>query len=173
MSEKPEEQNKLNIRQLKFIDGLLEGKTQKKAYIEAGYETKDDQTAEVNASRLIRNANVQEEITNRLDDLKARNRLRLHRISEAALARLVSILQTDEDIDLDKSNRKNTYLIGIKANIIKDILDRVGLKLAEEHNVNLKGKLETDLSEEKRNELISLAAEAINRSMSTSDKKKD
>jgi hypothetical protein len=66
---------------------------------------------------------------------------------------------------------KNTYLIGIKANIIKDILDRVGLKLAEEHNVNVKGTLESNLSEEQMNGLIELAHKAIKPDMQTQDKK--
>lgn len=151
MSEKPEEQNKLNIRQLKFIDGLLEGMTQKTAYIKAGYEVKDEQTAEVNASRLIRNAKVQEELDKRIEDLKSRNKLRLYRISEAALQRLVSILQSDEKIA--DSN--------VKADLIKYVLDGVGLKPVEEHNVNLKGKLETNLSKGERDEIIRIAARAI------------
>ncbi len=162
MPEKPEEQNKLNIRQLKFIDGLLEGKTQKKAYIDAGYETKDDNVAMVNASQLLRNPKVQEELDRRIEDLKSRNKLRLYRISEAALQRLVSILQSDEKIA--DSN--------VKADLIKYVLDGVGLKPAEEHNLNVKGKLETNLSEEEKNEVIRLAFESL-ANMSGKDKKKD
>jgi phage terminase small subunit len=161
MPEKPEEQNKLNIRQLKFIDGLLEGKTQKKAYIDAGYETKDDNVAMVNASQLLRNPKVQEELDRRIEDLKSRNKLRLYRISEAALQRLVSILQSDEKIA--DSN--------VKADLIKYVLDGVGLKPAEEHNLNVKGKLETNLSEEQMNGLIELAHKAIKPDMQTQDKK--
>lgn len=161
MPEKPEEQNKLNIRQLKFIDGLLEGKTQKKAYIDAGYETKDDNVAMVNASQLLRNPKVEEELDRRIEDLKSRNKLRLYRISEAALQRLVSILQSDEKIA--DSN--------VKADLIKYVLDGVGLKPAEEHNLNVKGKLETDLSEEQMNGLIELAHKAIKPDMQTQDKK--
>ena len=162
MSEKPEEQNKLNIRQLKFIDGLLEGKTQKKAYIDAGYETKDDNVAMVNASQLLRNPKVEEELDRRIEDLKSRNKLRLYRISEAALQRLVSILQSDEKI-------ADSY---VKADLIKYVLDGVGLKPVEEHNLNVKGKLETNLSEEEKNEVIRLAFESL-ANMSGKDKKKD
>ena len=160
--ENQEEQNKLNIRQLKFIDGLLEGKTQKKAYIDAGYETKDDNVAMVNASQLLRNPKVQEELDRRIEDLKSRNKLRLYRISEAALQRLVSILQSDEKIA--DSN--------VKADLIKYVLDGVGLKPVEEHNLNVKGKLETNLSEEEKNEVIRLAFESL-ANMSGKDKKKD
>ena len=160
--ENQEEQNKLNIRQLKFIDGLLEGKTQKKAYIDAGYETKDDNVAMVNASQLLRNPKVEEELDRRIEDLKSRNKLRLYRISEAALQRLVSILQSDEKIA--DSN--------VKADLIKYVLDGVGLKPVEEHNLNVKGKLETNLSEEEKNEVIRLAFESL-ANMSGKDKKKD
>lgn len=158
-----ENQKELNIRQLKFIDGLLEGKTQKKSYIDAGYEVKDEQTAEVNASRLIRNAKVQEELEKRIEDLKSRNKLRLYRISEAALQRLVSILQSDEKIA--DSN--------VKADLIKYVLDGVGLKPAEEHNLNVKGKLETNLSEEQMNGIIELAYRATKPDMHSEGEKQD
>jgi hypothetical protein len=157
-----ENQKELNIRQLKFIDGLLEGKTQKKAYIDAGYEVKDDNVAMSNASQLLRNTKVQEELDRRIEDLKSRNKLRLYRISEAALQRLVSILQSDEKI-------ADSY---VKADLIKYVLDGVGLKPAEEHNLNVKGKLETNLSEEEKNEVIRLAFESL-ANMSGKDKKKD
>jgi len=162
--ENQEELNKLNIRQLKFIDGLLEGKNQTRAYINAGYDVKDETVAKVNASRLLTNANIQEELQRRLDDLKTRNRLRLYRISELALSKLVSILESDENIEIIEGKKvftKDTYLIKIKADLIKDILDRVGLKLAEEYNVNLKSRPETDLPEEKQEEIIKLAYKAI------------
>ena len=159
----PEKQkSELNIRQLKFIDGLLEGMTQKKAYIDAGYETKDDNVAMVNASQLLRNPKVEEELDRRIEDLKSRNKLRLYRISEAALQRLVSILQSDEKI-------ADSY---VKADLIKYVLDGVGLKPVEEHNLNVKGKLETNLSEEEKNEVIRLAFESL-ANMSGKDKKKD
>jgi hypothetical protein len=156
-----ENQKELNIRQLKFIDGLLEGKTQKKAYIDAGYETTDDHSTEVAASRLLRNVNIQEEITKRLDDLKTRNRMRLYRISEVALVKIVNILQSDKKIA--DSN--------VKADLIKYVLDGVGLKPIEEHNLNVKGTLESNLSEEQMNGLIELAHKAIKPDMQTQDKK--
>jgi phage terminase small subunit len=146
MAEK--EKSDLNIKQLKFIDNIFEGMTQYEAYTKAGYEATNNHIARANASRLIANDNIQEEITRRLEELKAKNRLRLYRISESALNKLDIILQTNEDMN-PKKPVKNTYLIGIKANIIKDILDRVGLKLAEEHNVNVKGELNVTNAREK------------------------
>ncbi len=165
----------LSIQQLKFIDGLLEGKNQTKAYIDAGYEVKDANVAGAAASRLLNNVKIQEEINKRLNDIKSRNKLRLYRISEAALLKLANILNEDDNIEIIKDKKKyvkNNYLLRIKADIIKDLLDRADLKLAEEHNINLNAKLESNLSEEEKNEIIRLAFESL-ANMSGKDKKKD
>lgn len=161
--ENQKEMNKLNVRQLKFIDGLLEGKTQKKSYIDAGYETQDGHSTEVAASRLLRNVEVQEELDRRIEDLKSRNKIRLYRISEAALQRMVNIIQSDEKIA--DSN--------VKADLIKYVLDGVGLKPAEEHNLNVKGKLETNLTEEQMNGIIKLAYRATQPDMLSEGEKQD
>jgi hypothetical protein len=50
-------------------------------------------------------------------------------------------------------------------------LDGVGLKPIEEHNLNVKGTLESNLSEEQMNGLIELAHKAIKPDMQTQDKK--
>jgi len=110
----------LNIRQLKFIDNLFQGMTQIKAYTEAGYSP-----VEANASRLIRNDKVIAEIKRRLDDIDFKNRIRLGRISETALAKLLIIIQND---DVDNKT---------KLDAIKDALDRAGLKPIEEHKIKL------------------------------------
>jgi len=110
----------LNIRQLKFIDNLFQGMTQIKAYTEAGYSP-----VEANASRLIRNDKVIAEIKRRLDDIDFKNRIRLGRISETALAKLLVIIQND---DVDNKT---------KLDAIKDALDRAGLKPIEEHKIKL------------------------------------
>ena len=103
-----------NIRQRKFIDNLFLGMSQKAAYIEAGY--KDDES---NASRLTSNDKVKEEIERRLADIGYRNRIRLARISETGLAKLLVIIKDDE-VDFKT-----------KLDAIKDTLDRVGLKPVE------------------------------------------
>lgn len=112
--------NGLNIRQLKFIDNLFKGMTQIKAYEEAGYSS-----IEANASRLIRNDKVIAEIKRRLDDIDIKNRMRLGRISETALAKLLIIIQ-DDGVD----NK-------IKLDAIKDALDRAGLKAIEKHKIEI------------------------------------
>lgn len=104
----------LNIKQLKFINNLFSGMSQKKAYIEAGY--KDD---EGNASRLTSNDKIKKEIERRLDEILYHNRVRLARISETALAKLLVIISKgvpDDRVSLDA---------------VKDALDRAGLKPVE------------------------------------------
>lgn len=152
---------KLNIRQLKFVDGIMEGKTQTQAYLDAGYEVSRE-VARVNASNLLTNPNIKAELDSRMEEIRVRNRLRLFRISEVALAKVVSILQADEEV-ADAA---------VKAGIIKDVLDRVGLKLAEEYNLNLHGKVESDLTEEAVAQLVNLARESIT-GLSSGDKEKD
>ena len=114
-----------NIRQRKFIDNLFLGMSQKKAYIEAGY--KDDAK---NASRLTRNDQVAAEIARRLEEIDHRNRIRLARISETALAKLLVIINNGS---LDDR---------VKLDAIKDALDRAGLKPVERFAIGGDKKLE-------------------------------
>lgn len=110
--------SELNIKQLRFIDNLFSGMSQKKAYIEAGY--KDD---EANASRLTSNDKIKEEIELRLNEILYHNRVRLARISETALAKLLVIVSkgvSEDRVSLDA---------------VKDALDRAGLKPIEKSKI--------------------------------------
>jgi len=107
-----------NIRQRKFIDNLFLGMSQKAAYIEAGYKGKGH-SAESSASEILRNLEVSAEMKKRLTDINRRNSIRLARISEIALAGLLEIIQ-------DGGTKDRT-----KLNAIKDVLDRVGLRVEE------------------------------------------
>ena len=108
-----------NIRQRKFIDNLFLGMSQKAAYIEAGYKA-EGHSAESSASKMLRNVEVEAEMKKRLTDVDSRNRIRLARISETALANLLNIIQ-------DGGTKDRT-----KLKAIKDVLDRVGLRAKEE-----------------------------------------
>jgi len=83
-------QNGLNIKQLKFIDNLFSGMSQKKAYIEAGYKSKSPDS---DASHLARNPNILTEIEERKKEINRRNNIRLSRISETALAEILGIVK--------------------------------------------------------------------------------
>jgi len=119
----------LTIRQRKFIDNLFKGMSQKRAYIEAGYAEK---SAEVCASQLLRNPKIQEEIERRLREINRANKVRLARISEAALAKLLSIINEAEE---DK----------VRLEAIKDALDRAGLKPEEKVNIGGGIKVEFEI----------------------------
>ena len=159
MEEKKETQE-LNVKQLKFIDGILEGKTQQDAYIDAGYDVEDKGVASAAATRLLKNVKIKEELEERLKEINTRNRVRLFRISEVALAKALNMIQSTEEIS-DAS---------VKAGMIKDVLDRVGLKAIEEHNLNIKGKIETGLSKKEEDEIIKLAFRAVKGDMPPKDK---
>lgn len=105
------DEGSLNIKQLKFIDNLFSGMSQKNAYIEAGY--KDD---EGNASRLTSNDKIKGEIERRLNEILYHNRVRLARISETALAKLLVIIS--KGVPEDR----------VSLDAVKDALDRAGLK---------------------------------------------
>jgi hypothetical protein len=77
--------------------------------------TEKGDAVDINASLLIRNNKVVAEIEKRLADIGYRNRIRLARISETGLAKLLMIIKDDE-VDFKT-----------KLDAIKDTLDRVGL----------------------------------------------
>jgi len=60
--------SKLNARQEAFCRGLAEGKPASRSYVEAGYDARGN-VAEVNAARLLRNAQV----ANRLGEMQAKH----------------------------------------------------------------------------------------------------
>ncbi len=146
---------KLNPKQLKFIEGLLIGKSQYQAYKDAGFPAKNNATAMAGSSRLLRNVKIAEELNNRLEEIKNRNRIHLYRISQDCLEKASDIINENDEAE------KNTQLLKIKADLIKDILDRIGLRLAEEHNINLQGKIE--MPEEQVDKIIDLTKKAIER----------
>ncbi len=74
--------------------------------------------------KLSRNIKVAEEIARRLEDIDKRNRVRLRRMSETALAKELIMVNDEEE---------NPY---VRINAIKDILDRAGLKPVEESVVS-------------------------------------
>jgi phage terminase small subunit len=127
---------KLNIRQQRFIDNLFEGKSQKDAYIAAGYKGKG-KSAEASSSEILRNLKVVAEIGRRLNDINTKNKVRLGRISEVALSEALKIIK-DPLVDPK-----------IKVDAIKDILDRVGLKTTENINLKLSGELKVTDAREK------------------------
>lgn len=111
------EGKRLNARQEKFIQGILDGKTQAQAYIDAGYKPKG---ADANAARLIRNDRIRGEVQRRLDEVKEQARIYLEQQS-LEMAKVIVGLANDGD----PTKFCNLYAA-------KDVLDRIGLKAVEE-----------------------------------------
>ena len=119
--DKPEN---LTIKQIKFVDGIFDGRTYTDAYLDAGYKATKRSTASAMASKLVRNAKVAAEIERRMELIERFNRVRLARISEGAISQLNRLVigATDKD--------------GVKLSAVKDALDRVGLKPPENTDVS-------------------------------------
>jgi phage terminase small subunit len=138
--------NKLNIRQLRFIDNLFLGKSQKQAYIDAGYKCSEG-SAEVLSSRMLRNAKISDEIGRRLNDINTKNRVRLGRISELALSELLNLMKSNE---VDSKT---------KLGAIIDSLDRSGLKPVEDIHLKLSGEVKvTDVRQKILSRIDSIAS---------------
>ena len=76
---------KLNPQHEKFIQGILEGKTQTQAYIDAGYSEK---YARQYAHRLITNVYIQEELERLREERRAAWKDKIDAIAEDALEML-------------------------------------------------------------------------------------
>lgn len=115
----------LNDRQQKFVEGVLKGKTYVSAYREAGYEASKDTVAWTLASRLFRNDQVKAEIQRRRDENLAKDMISL------------DILRADAMIQAQRLIREGTNDDRVKADMVKDILDRAGLKPTDKQQLNV------------------------------------
>ena len=77
--------SKVNPRHEKFIQGILEGKSQTRAYIDAGYSAKN---ARHSAARLLTNDNISERLAKLREERRASWADRLDDIAEQALEML-------------------------------------------------------------------------------------
>lgn len=114
----PTKEKKLSPRHQKFIQGILEGKTQGQAYIDAGYSPRG---ARSSASKLLTNPNIQGEIQHRLDEVKRQAKIHLEQEVLTAATTLTELVE---------SGCKDDFC---RLYAAKDILDRTGLKPKEEH----------------------------------------
>ena len=60
----------LSVKQEKFCLEYAKSGNQRQAYIKAGYNVKNDETADANASRLLRNANVKARLAELAEEAK-------------------------------------------------------------------------------------------------------
>ena len=111
--------SKLSVKHAKFIEGVLSGMTLISAYREAGYKAKTDSAACTSASQIFRNLNVQAEFKRRMDEQESIDKLRLDRIRSEALVEVHKLIKSATNDDRTK------------VDMIKDVLDRSGMKPQE------------------------------------------
>ena len=119
--------SKLNPRHEIFIQGILEGKSQTRAYIDAGYKPKNARKA---ASNLWTNIDIQGEVKRRTEEVTEQARIHLKEKSLNAAKTIT---------DLAEDGTKDDFC---KLQAAKDVLDRTGLKVAEklEHSGKVDGE---------------------------------
>lgn len=89
----------LTIKQKKFIAHKVAGATNAKAYIDAGYSVTSRPVAEVNASRLLNKANIQQAINEALEHHNA--------TPEFAVGRLKAIAEQSKELGASRLASKD------------------------------------------------------------------
>ncbi len=106
---------KLNSQQMRFIDGIIQGKNQTDAYIDAGYKIRNRRNATSAAARLYASPGVQQEIQRQDEAVRKYNSHYLASLSQVALNELSTIMR---ECDNER----------VKLDAIKVILDYAGVK---------------------------------------------
>ena len=110
----------LNQKQRNFVENILKGMNQKKAYMEAGYQSTGN-GAKVNACRLMKDERVQHALAERRSSRARRTKSQLTTLLTHALSVYNDILKKK-----DISKEEITEL-KLKLDTAKDIFDRCEL----------------------------------------------
>jgi phage terminase small subunit len=97
-------QKPLNIRQQKFCDEILKGKTQREAYLVAGYKFSDDNTMDHAASQLVSNRKLSLYLSKKRGEVEKRVD-----ISREKMLRMLS--EIAQDAKTDNKYRDSTAAI--------------------------------------------------------------
>ena len=111
-------ESKLNIRQQKFIQNLVDGMSQVKAYMEAGYECTYE-TAKVNASIALTKTNIMEALEKEQNERERIRKLKFSIVQDRLSDNAVSAAEEAAKL-IDYS----TPMDSVKAKMIIDALDR-------------------------------------------------
>jgi phage terminase small subunit len=133
----------LNQKQLLFVSEYLRTGNATESAIKAGYSKA---TAEVQASRLLRNVKIQEYIRNAQTDIKAL-------FMQEAKKSLLTIMELRDDEKAPKNVR-------LKA--AQDILDRAGYKPTEKLTAEIQSTNNTTLTTEHKETHIHLIEHLVN-----------
>jgi hypothetical protein len=115
---------RLNPRQMLFVDGIEKGMSQVEAYLAAGYDGgKDNHSAYSYSSQLFTNPKIVAELYKRVSNRKAGVRQRLSTMSDMATNLYIKIMSIKSD---------DPEIMRLQQKTASDILDRNGHKPKEE-----------------------------------------
>jgi len=117
----------LNVRQMNFVDNVMQGMSLAKAYQEAGYNAKGYSVYSC-SSDLLRNANILEELNRRIETRRQAVSARLMSITDGATNAYIKILKIKP--------KDNDRLLEIQRKVAHDLFDRAGLKPVEESKLS-------------------------------------
>ncbi|MDP2366141.1 MAG: hypothetical protein Q8M94_20510 [Ignavibacteria bacterium] len=112
----------LTIQHILFIENVMQGKTGGDAYKEAGYKIKSIRQASNMGSRLMSSDLVKAEIKRRQDEISEQNMNLLKHLQKNAVIGLGNLILSADEM--------------VKFRACADVLDRTGMKPAENLNIN-------------------------------------
>lgn len=131
--------SRLTAKQQKFVDGLVAGLSQRKAYIQAGYSTKDKANSYIDtrASELLRNSKV----LARYQELMNEHKNKALWTRERAIEELLWGIEQSKN-DMDSGYRPATFSAMINA--VKELNELEGLYPDKKQSIELSGGVETN-----------------------------
>jgi len=114
--------DRLTSNQLRFVEGIEEGKSLIDAYISAGY--KESPASYSGASRLLRNVKILAELDDRLFTRKRTAQQRFGRMQDGSTNVYINILKREPG--------ENIQLLALQQKVASDVFDRTGHKPPEE-----------------------------------------
>lgn len=131
----------LSVKQEKFCLEYAKSGNQRQAYLKAGYKVKNDETADANASRLLRNANVKARLAELAEEIKAASIADITEMQQA-LTSIIRKQMTEEVIVVESVGDFVTEARKMdKEPSIKDIINAINtlgkMQGAFTDNVNL------------------------------------
>lgn len=135
----------LSVKQEKFCLEYAKSGNQRQAYLKAGYKVKNDETADANASRLLRNANVKARLAELAEEIKAASIADITEMQQA-LTSIIRKQMTEEVIVVESVGDFITEARKMdKEPSIKDIINAINtlgkMQGAFTDNVNLNGNV--------------------------------
>ena len=135
----------LSVKQEKFCLEYAKSGNQTQAYLAAGYNVKNDETAAANASRLLRNANVKERLAELAEEAKNASIADIVEMQQT-LTRIIRQQMTEEVIVVENVGDFMSEARKMDKNpSIKDIINAINtlgkMQGAFADNVNLNGNI--------------------------------